>query len=176
MATVEQQITLAMAHLQRNQHAEAEEIAKAAVEEEPGNGAAQHVLGLAHYLQRRYDLAREHLHRAIKLDAKNALYASNHAECLRRLRKPEEALKEFERATILMPEFLKAHLGMGNTLRELGRIDEAIARFRLILAQPGFCTDNAAMVAGLAAHKFAATPPPAQAFLLDAEPNLGIGE
>ncbi len=134
MATVEQQITLAMAHLQRNQHAEAEEIAKAAVEEEPGNGAAQHVLGLAHYLQRRYDLAREHLHRAIKLDAKNALYASNHAECLRRLRKPEEALKEFERATILMPEFLKAHLGMGNTLRELGRIDEAIARFRLILA------------------------------------------
>ena len=49
-------------------------------------------------------------------------------------------------------------------------------RFRLLLAQPAFCTDNAAMVAGLAAHKVAAAPPPAQAFLLDAEPNLGIGE
>jgi len=49
-------------------------------------------------------------------------------------------------------------------------------RFRLVLAQPAFCADNAAMVAGLAAHKAVANPPPAEALLLDAEPNLGIGE
>ena len=47
-------------------------------------------------------------------------------------------------------------------------------RFRLVLAQPAHCTDNAAMVAGLAAHKVAR--PAAEALRLDAEPNLGIGE
>jgi N6-L-threonylcarbamoyladenine synthase len=48
-------------------------------------------------------------------------------------------------------------------------------RFRLALAQPAYCTDNAAMVAGLAAHKLATAPPLDQSLLIDAEPNLGIG-
>lgn len=48
-------------------------------------------------------------------------------------------------------------------------------RVRLILAKPRFCTDNAAMVAGLAFHKMAAHLPLAQAMALDVDPNLGIG-
>jgi N6-L-threonylcarbamoyladenine synthase len=49
-------------------------------------------------------------------------------------------------------------------------------RVRIILAAPRHCTDNAAMVAGLAAHKLAACPPLRTAMTLDVEPNLGIGE
>jgi N6-L-threonylcarbamoyladenine synthase len=47
---------------------------------------------------------------------------------------------------------------------------------QLVLSAPQYCTDNAAMVAGLAFHKLAACPSLAQAMTLDAEPNLGIGE
>ncbi len=47
---------------------------------------------------------------------------------------------------------------------------------KLLLAAPAYCTDNAAMIAGLAAHKLAAAPPLREAMRLDADPNLGIGE
>ena len=49
-------------------------------------------------------------------------------------------------------------------------------RLRIILASPQHCTDNAAMVAGLAAHKLSEGRPLEAAMALDAEPNLGIGE
>jgi N6-L-threonylcarbamoyladenine synthase len=48
-------------------------------------------------------------------------------------------------------------------------------RARVILATPQHCTDNAAMVAGLAAHKFATRVPLREAMALDVAPNLGIG-
>lgn len=47
---------------------------------------------------------------------------------------------------------------------------------RLLLAPPALCTDNAAMVAGLAAHKLATAPSMRDAMQLDVDPNLGIGE
>lgn len=46
----------------------------------------------------------------------------------------------------------------------------------LLLAAPQFCTDNAAMVAGLAYHQRQACPPLEEALAMDADPNLGIGE
>jgi N6-L-threonylcarbamoyladenine synthase len=49
-------------------------------------------------------------------------------------------------------------------------------RFQLLLATPQYCTDNAAMVAGLAAHKLASAPPLANSMRLDVDPNQGIGE
>ncbi len=67
-------------------------------------------------------------------------------------------------------------VSLNKRLREKLAVLAAKRRFRLILAQPSFCTDNAAMVAGLAAHKLAAVPLPLDTMLLDAEPNLGIGE
>ena len=48
-------------------------------------------------------------------------------------------------------------------------------RIGLVLAAPRYCTDNAAMVAGLAAHKLTDCPPLSVSLTLDAEPNLGIG-
>ena len=47
---------------------------------------------------------------------------------------------------------------------------------RLVLAEPQYCTDNAAMVAGLAFHKVATAPPLNAAMTLDVDPNLGIGD
>jgi len=47
---------------------------------------------------------------------------------------------------------------------------------RVIIAPKKFCTDNAAMVAGLAFHKVATAPPLNAAMTLDVDPNLGIGD
>jgi N6-L-threonylcarbamoyladenine synthase len=67
-------------------------------------------------------------------------------------------------------------VSLNRRLREKLEILSAQRRTRLLLAPPQFCTDNAAMVAGLAAHKLASTPPLAETMRLDVDPNLGIGE
>jgi N6-L-threonylcarbamoyladenine synthase len=67
-------------------------------------------------------------------------------------------------------------VSLNRRLREKMTDMAAKRRLQIVLAAPAYCTDNAAMVAGLAAHKLAACPPLRQAMLLDADPNLGIGE
>ena len=46
----------------------------------------------------------------------------------------------------------------------------------LLFAEPQYCTDNAAMVAGLAFHKLSNLMTPEESMMMDADPNLGIGE
>ncbi len=66
-------------------------------------------------------------------------------------------------------------VSLNSRLREKFATMAEKKRVRLILAKPRFCTDNAAMVAGLAFHKMATRLPLAQAMALDVDPNLGIG-
>lgn len=66
-------------------------------------------------------------------------------------------------------------VSLNKRLREKLTVLAKRRHFRLALAQPTYCTDNAAMVAGLAAHKLAAALPLEQSLLIDADPNLGIG-
>jgi N6-L-threonylcarbamoyladenine synthase len=67
-------------------------------------------------------------------------------------------------------------VSLNRRLREKLAVLAKRRHFRLALAQPSYCTDNAAMVAGLAAHKLATALPLDQSLLIDANPNLGIGE
>ena len=109
------------------------------LDQNPDHPAALHGLGLSHYLKRRYGEAAELLRRAVLAERNNPQYLANLAEALRRDKKPDEALKYFERCATVMPEHLKAHLGIANSLRDLGRVEEAIGRYRLALAlDPAF--------------------------------------
>lgn len=67
-------------------------------------------------------------------------------------------------------------VSLNRRLREKLAVLANRRHFHVALAQPAYCTDNAAMVAGLAAHKLAAVPPLDQSLIIDAEPNLGIGD
>ncbi|MEI6517005.1 MAG: tRNA (adenosine(37)-N6)-threonylcarbamoyltransferase complex transferase subunit TsaD, partial [bacterium] len=49
-------------------------------------------------------------------------------------------------------------------------------RLKLVLADPRYCTDNAAMIAGLAFHKWNARLPLDESLNMDVDPNMGIGE
>jgi N6-L-threonylcarbamoyladenine synthase len=66
-------------------------------------------------------------------------------------------------------------VSLNSRLREKFAIMAEKKKIRILLASPRYCTDNAAMVAGLAFHKLKAAPPLAQAMALDVDPNLGIG-
>lgn len=66
-------------------------------------------------------------------------------------------------------------VSLNKRLREKFSSMAARKRVRLVLANPRYCTDNAAMVAGLAFHKMATCLPLDQAMALDVDPNLGIG-
>lgn len=129
----------AMQHLGSGRTEAARQLCREALAIQPDHAGALHGLGLAHYLEKDYPTAVEHLRRAVAIDRDNPQYLANLAEALRRAKQPDEALRAFERVTIIMPEHLKAHLGVANSLRDLGRIAEAVARFRLILAiDPAF--------------------------------------
>ncbi|MEI6148551.1 MAG: tRNA (adenosine(37)-N6)-threonylcarbamoyltransferase complex transferase subunit TsaD [bacterium] len=67
-------------------------------------------------------------------------------------------------------------VSLNRRLREKLAVMAAKRRARLILAAPSHCTDNAAMVAGLAAHKVAAYRPLRESMTLDVDPNLGLGD
>ncbi len=49
-------------------------------------------------------------------------------------------------------------------------------RLKLVLANPRYCTDNAAMIAGLAFHKWNSRLPLEESLNMDVDPNMGIGE
>jgi len=66
-------------------------------------------------------------------------------------------------------------VSLNRRLREKMAAWAAKKRIQLVLAAPRYGADNAAMVAGLAAHKRTDDPPPAATLALDAEPNLAIG-
>lgn len=121
------------------QLAEAEAVCRQVLEQKPLHDQALHVLGLVAYLRSDYDTAKDHFERAVQIDESNPQYLCNLAETHRRLKNPQEALIWFERSVVAMPEFLKAHLGAGNALRDMGRYIEAVSKFRLSLAiNPNF--------------------------------------
>jgi N6-L-threonylcarbamoyladenine synthase len=67
-------------------------------------------------------------------------------------------------------------VSLNRRLREKMAVVAGKRRLRLVLAAPHYCTDNAAMIAGVAFHKYGQLQPLDEALQMDADPNLGIGE
>lgn len=67
-------------------------------------------------------------------------------------------------------------VSLNRRLREKMQVMADRKGMPLILAGAQYCTDNAAMVAGLAFHKLGSCPSLEEAMRMDADPNLGIGE
>jgi len=90
-------------------------------------------------------------HQERRLDVAAAIYrqilqaAPRHPDALHLLgvairhRQPGEAARLIATALTHNPELVEAHLNLGNTLQHLGRIEEAVHRYRLAIAlRPGF--------------------------------------
>ena len=139
VASNDQAVIMVMQHINAGQIGQAEKLCGELLAKTPMSAPVLHAAGLVHYMKRDFQAAIEHIEKAVQIDDRNPQYYSNLGEAHRRAGTPEEALKAFERALVLKPEFLKAHLGAGNTLRDLKRFEEATAKFRLALAiNPNF--------------------------------------
>lgn len=138
-SSTDQAVMSAMQCIGTGQLQKAEEICAALLEKHPLSAPVLHAAGLVAYMKRDYATAIGHISKAVQVDDSNCQYFSNLGEANRRIGRLEEALAAFDRAIVLKPDFLKGHLGAGNTLRDMGKFPEAISKFRLALAiNPNF--------------------------------------
>jgi tetratricopeptide (TPR) repeat protein len=134
MATMEQDLAIAMQHINFGRLKDAEALCKPLLEKYPLEPQVIHAVGLIAYKKMDFKGAIDHLSKAVQIDKTNPLYFGNLGEAYRRNRQFDKAMEIFEKAIEIMPEFLMGHLGIANTLRDQGKHKEAISRFRLALA------------------------------------------
>jgi len=131
---MEQDLAVVMQHINFGRIKEAEGICKALIEKYPLEPQVLHAAGLLEYKKMNFKEAIEQITKSVQIDKTNPLYFGNLGEAYRRDRQFDKALEAFEQSIALMPEFLRGHLGIANTLRDQKKYKEAIARFRLALA------------------------------------------
>jgi tetratricopeptide (TPR) repeat protein len=100
---------------------------------QPNDPILAHALGLIYYMRQKYDQAIAKFKITVEQITNNPNFYNNFAEALRRKGRLKEALEHFHNALLVQPGFLKAHLGIANTLIDLKRYPEARARFEFII-------------------------------------------
>lgn len=119
----------------------AEESFWRAATESPGRPGAHANLGVLYYKSDRYEKAVSSLDRALALaddPARRSFIAYNLGLTYRKLGQPALSIQAFTTAVELNPGYYKAYNSLGNSLLELGRVDEAIENYRTALSlRPG---------------------------------------
>jgi len=125
--------THALSLHQSGRAAEAADIYRLILEENPDHPGAWHLLGV--YLQSQGELvqAREHLERALALCETKAVYWNNYGGVLSHLGKTTQAKAAFERALSIAPDYPDALANLGMVRLEAGELDEAQAVLRWAL-------------------------------------------
>lgn len=97
------------------------------LEQDPGNTAALHNLGVISYQAGNYDLAESYINKALAIKPDRPSYHCNLGNVFKALGKTEMATEQYEKAIRLKPDFAQAYNNLGTLFRELGRFQEAIA-------------------------------------------------
>ncbi|MEZ0262853.1 MAG: tetratricopeptide repeat protein [Alphaproteobacteria bacterium] len=119
---------------QQGKIAEAAEIYRDIIAEQPRNFDANHLLGVALLQQGDATGAEMQLRVALNINPVNAAAHSNYGNVLRALKRPAEALANYDKALSIQPAYADALSNRGTALRDLGRHDEAVESFRQALA------------------------------------------
>ena len=106
--------------------AEAEQVARRAVAQEPQLVAAWNNLGIILQESGKFDAALECLKRVVSLQPDNPEAHNNLANTHKRMGEMKQAQASYERALALRPDYAEAHSNMAFLLNDLGRFDEAI--------------------------------------------------
>jgi protein O-GlcNAc transferase len=124
-------------HHQAGQLPEAEKNYRLALELQPDQPDALHLLGVLAIQVGRHDVAAELIGRAVRLNTKNSGYHANLALALQHQGRFEEALKSLDQALSLAADHVEALNSRGNVLMQLKRFTEALASYdRLIAVKP----------------------------------------
>jgi tetratricopeptide (TPR) repeat protein len=125
--TIEQAMQLAVRNHQAGRLAQAEEIYRRVLAQQPNHPDALHMLGVIAHQGGRLDAAVELIEQAIRLkpDSPDAYY--NLGNALGESGRFDEAVFAFRQAIQLRPGYAEAYNNLGNLLRKNGQLDEANA-------------------------------------------------
>ena len=123
-------VAAANEHHQAKRHAECEAALRRALDIDPSNASAWHVLALTRHALDDKNEAVELMQRAVALEPSSANFLRDLAIMLHSARRFEEALDAARRATAINPDDPLIHNSIGATFSELGRSAEAIEAFR----------------------------------------------
>lgn len=102
----------------------------------PSNSESWSLLGLALAQQHKYENAAAAFRHVFVLDPEDVWGRQNLAICLQKMRRRDEAIREFKQALAIKPRFGLAWLGMGQVYEEMGRNSEAASCYEKALANP----------------------------------------
>jgi protein O-GlcNAc transferase len=127
---------LAQAHAehQAGRLEQAQTAYRAALEADPGNLDAEHMLGVIALQRGQPEEALLHFERVVARMPESAAAHNSLGEAQRRLGRGEAALASLSRAVELDPHLGEAHYNLAGLLRSLGRAPEAIEAYRRFLA------------------------------------------
>lgn len=131
--TIEQALSLAIAHHQAGRLAEAEALYRQIIEVQPEHADALNLLGLVAYHTGRGSVAVEIILKAIALKPASAMYHQNLGLVLTALGKTREAISTLREALRLQPDYAIASDNLGWALVTEGCLVEAVAIFRQTL-------------------------------------------
>lgn len=109
---------------------QAESYLMSAINSQKDYQSAHYNLACNFIAQKRYKKAYKRLRGLIKKNKKNSLYRTALADVLRELNKIEPAIKQYNEAIELDPNYATAYSNLGPLLLSIGKIDEALTHCR----------------------------------------------
>ncbi|HOL69833.1 MAG TPA: tetratricopeptide repeat protein [Bryobacteraceae bacterium] len=124
-------------HHRAGEREQAERLYRAALQKDPGNADALHLLGLLAKEAGDHPRAYELIKQAVKRQPNAALLHNNLGAVLESLERLDEAIRSYESALRIQPGYAEAELNMGNVLLRKGRLEEAVEHYeRAVAARP----------------------------------------
>lgn len=130
---IQTSLNLAVAHHRAGRFADAENLYRAILHEQPDHGVALHLLGVLTGQRGNHQAAIDLIRRAIAIDPTNADFHSNLGKFLIELGDPDAAIAACRKAIALNPSLADAYLNLGVALQAQDQLDAAIDAFRRAL-------------------------------------------
>jgi tetratricopeptide (TPR) repeat protein len=151
--TVQQALQAGLEHYEAGRLPEAQRSYQRALQLDPGQPDALHMLGIIALQLGEHELSLQMIARAIRGRPSDPHFLNNFGVVNLGLNRLEEALEGFERALAIEPDFCDALRNRGNALQALGRHDEALASYdRALAIRPDYA--EALNNRGLVLHEF----------------------
>jgi predicted O-linked N-acetylglucosamine transferase (SPINDLY family) len=142
--TLQNQLQLALRHIQSAKFADAERVLKTAHGADPRNPDALHLLGLVAHQSGRHREGMELVNRALAIAEQSPLYWNTLGGIQRSLGEIAAAAASFRRAAEIAPSFAPAHNNLGLALESLGKLADAEpALRRAVELAPGYAPAHA---------------------------------
>jgi tetratricopeptide (TPR) repeat protein/protein-L-isoaspartate O-methyltransferase len=125
---------LALRHHQAGQLVEAEHLYRQVLASDAGHFASLHHLGIIALQRRQPQAAIDTISRALAVNGGVPDCHYNMAFALQALGRMDEAIRHYQEATRLKPDYTDAHTNLGNALKQLGRLGDAAASYERVVA------------------------------------------